>query len=75
MDPEVAAFSKKALVVAAVVVGILVMLPSVLGFALLVPFAVYGVIYQLQKFRERRTMLKEAATADFDEELRKLQGG
>lgn len=74
MDPEVREFSKRVLIVAAVVAGVLVMLPSVLGFALLVPFVVYGLIYQLRKFRERRTMLREAANADFDAELRKLQG-
>lgn len=66
--------SKTALLVAGVIAGVLAMLPSVLGFALLVPFAVYGVIYRLTRFRERRTMLREAATADLDAELRKLQG-
>lgn len=74
MDSEAKAFSKTALLVAGVIAGVLAMLASVLGFALLVPFAVYGCIYQLQKFFERRSMLKEAATADLDAELRKLQG-
>lgn len=74
MDAEAKAFLRAALIVSGVVVGMLLTMVSTVGIALFVPFAVYGCIFQLTWFIERRRMLKEAATADLDAELRKLQG-
>jgi len=57
-----------------VIIVMMIMAAAVVGFIFLVPFAIFGGIYQLTVFLERRKMLKEAANVDLDEEWARLQG-